>query len=58
MKSTDSSVVFIGQSQVPLHCPLEGAPLWALHPRVFLPLDAENQTVTCPYCSTVYQFKS
>jgi len=41
---------------LPLHCPLPGAPLWSRHPRVFLDV-AKTGTILCPYCGTrfVYQ---
>lgn len=42
---------------LPLHCPLPGAPLWARHPRVFLDvLKNAKGEATCPYCGTVYRF--
>ena len=40
---------------LPLHCPRPGAPLWAQHPRVFLDVLKEGETV-CPYCSAKYVF--
>lgn len=40
---------------LPLHCPMPNAPLWARHPRVFLdPL--KSGEATCPYCGTRYVF--
>ena len=41
---------------LPLHCPLPDAPLWARHPRVFLDV-AQSGEVVCPYCSAHYVFK-
>lgn len=41
---------------LPLHCPLPDAPLWARHPRVFLDVLHTSETV-CPYCNTHYIFK-
>jgi uncharacterized Zn-finger protein len=40
---------------LPLHCPQPDAPLWARHPRVFLDVVKEGESV-CPYCSTRYVF--
>ncbi|RMH44935.1 MAG: zinc-finger domain-containing protein [Gammaproteobacteria bacterium] len=48
--------VEIGPDALPLHCPGDNAPLWAMHPRVYLPL--ENGRATCPYCGTTYRLKS
>jgi len=42
-------------ADLPLHCPMPSMSLWNSHPRVFLPIeDAENNTIRCPYCGTVY----
>lgn len=42
---------------LPLHCPLPGAPLWARHPRVFLDVLKNSQgEAVCPYCGTKYRF--
>lgn len=41
---------------LPLHCPRPGAPLWSLHPRVFLDVAKEHE-VLCPYCGTKYVYK-
>jgi uncharacterized Zn-finger protein len=41
---------------LPLHCPMPDAPLWARHPRVFLDV-VHTGEVTCPYCSAHYVFK-
>jgi uncharacterized Zn-finger protein len=49
-------VVEITTEALPLHCPGDQAPLWAMHPRVYLPLD-ENNSARCPYCGTQYRLK-
>lgn len=38
---------------LPLHCPMPDAPLWARHPRVFLDV-AKTGDVKCPYCGAHY----
>ncbi|WP_263771148.1 zinc-finger domain-containing protein [Propionivibrio soli] len=48
--------VEITAKDLPLHCPMPDAPLWARHPRVFL-IVAPDGEVVCPYCSTRYVFK-
>ncbi len=40
-------------ADLPLSCPRPGAPLWSLHPRVYLPIH-ETGMERCPYCSAVY----
>ncbi|HXI37685.1 MAG TPA: zinc-finger domain-containing protein, partial [Burkholderiales bacterium] len=41
---------------LPLHCPMPGAPLWSRHPRVFLDVPHAREAL-CPYCGTKYVFK-
>jgi len=48
--------VDVTERQLPLHCPLPGAPLWARHPRVFLDVAREGEA-RCPYCGTLYVYK-
>ena len=43
-------------NDLPLHCPMPDAPLWARHPRVFLDVTHTGEVV-CPYCSAHYVFK-
>jgi uncharacterized Zn-finger protein len=51
-----SRVVEVIEKDLPLHCPLPGAPLWSRHPRVFLDV-AKEREVLCPYCGTKYVYK-
>ena len=51
-----SRVVEVTEKDLPLHCPLAGAPLWSRHPRVFLDV-AKEREVLCPYCGTKYVYK-
>ena len=48
--------VDVTEQDLPLHCPMADAPLWARHPRVFLDVAKEGE-VLCPYCSTRYVYK-
>ena len=41
---------------LPLSCPPKDQALWDMHPRVYLPIEAEGQVV-CPYCSAHYVLK-
>ena len=47
----------VGAENLPLTCPPKGATGWNLHPRVFLPLSAENPELACPYCGAKYRLK-
>ncbi|WP_374338419.1 zinc-finger domain-containing protein [Methyloversatilis sp.] len=57
---TDSSrdrarEIEVSAKDLPLHCPLPDAPLWARHPRVFLDVSKTGQAA-CPYCGTRYSY--
>ena len=56
MKPSEPRQVEVSEKQLPLHCPLPGAPLWARHPRVFLNVAAEGES-RCPYCGTLYIYR-
>lgn len=51
-----SRIVEVEAKDLPLHCPMPGAPLWARHPRVFLDV-VKNGEAYCPYCGTKFLFK-
>lgn len=52
--STATKFVEITAQDLPLHCPGDKAPLWSLHPRVFLDISKTGE-VKCPYCGTDYK---
>ena len=55
--STDTArQVDVTEKDLPLHCPMPGAPLWARHPRVFLDVAKTGQAL-CPYCGTKFFYK-
>ena len=51
-----TQLVEVTEKDLPLHCPLAGAPLWARHPRVFLDV-VKEPAAQCPYCGTKYVYK-
>ncbi len=53
---TTKKRVEVTRADLRLSCPMPGAPLWSLHPRVYLPIEVERE-VCCPYCSTTYVLK-
>ena len=56
MTQTDTArEVTVTLADLPLHCPLPGAPLWARHPRVFLDVVDKGEAL-CPYCGTRYRY--
>jgi len=48
--------VYIGAEDLPLFCPGPKAPLWSMHPRVYIEVVKTGKAI-CPYCSTSYQLK-
>ena len=57
MSNSDTSRhVELTAKDLPLHCPMPDAPLWARHPRVFLDVVRQGEAL-CPYCGTKYIFK-
>lgn len=56
MSNDQAREVEVGAKDLPLHCPMPGAPLWARHPRIFLDVAREGES-RCPYCGTLYVYK-
>jgi len=50
----NQSPVIVTAADLPLHCPGSKAPLWSMHPRVFLDI-VDTGSVKCAYCSTEYK---
>jgi uncharacterized Zn-finger protein len=55
-ENTTATPIEITAHDLPLHCPMPDAPLWARHPRVFLDI-THTGDVVCPYCIAHYVFK-
>lgn len=53
----EQQVFVVEKKQLPLSCPLPENEVWALHPRVFLPMENKKET-KCPYCGTTYILKT
>ncbi|MEC5396622.1 zinc-finger domain-containing protein [Uliginosibacterium sp. H1] len=50
-----AQVIEVSAKDLPLHCPMPDAPLWARHPRVFLDV-LDTGEASCPYCGARYKF--
>ncbi|AEE68542.1 Uncharacterized protein conserved in bacteria [Bordetella pertussis] len=46
----------VGAEDLPVYCPGPKAPLWSMHPRVFLDVTHTGQA-SCPYCGAAYRLK-
>ena len=56
MNTDTARLVEVREKDLPLHCPVPGAPLWSRHPRVFLDVVKQGQAL-CPYCGTKFVYK-
>ena len=56
MNNDNARLVELTEKDLPLHCPMPEAPLWARHPRVFLDVVKEGKAL-CPYSGTKYLYK-
>ena len=57
-KPQQNNIIKIHKTNLPLKCPSKQLAVqnWSYHPTVFLDIeDSKNNTIICPYCSTVYQ---
>jgi uncharacterized Zn-finger protein len=53
-----SEPIEVSRKDLPLSCPLPDAPVWNMHPRVYLPIEDEpTGEVVCPYCGARYRLK-
>lgn len=55
-RSSTEDVIYLEAGDLPLYCPGPKAPLWSMHPRVYIEAVKTGQAI-CPYCSTRYQLK-
>jgi uncharacterized Zn-finger protein len=54
--SEPKQVVEVDTEDLPVYCPGPKAPLWSMHPRVFLDISHTGRT-QCPYCGAEYRLK-
>ncbi|MGB3288504.1 MAG: zinc-finger domain-containing protein [Burkholderiaceae bacterium] len=48
--------IFIEASDLPLYCPGPKAPLWSMHPRIYIEVVKTGKAI-CQYCGASYQLK-
>ncbi len=56
-KSSPVGAIEVDGADLPLFCPMPNAPLWSMHPRVFLDV-ARTGAASCPYCGAQYRLKA
>jgi len=52
-----NETITVQASDLPLFCPGPRAPLWSMHPRVYIDL-SKTGTAICPYCGAHYQLEA
>ncbi|MBK1717896.1 zinc-finger domain-containing protein [Thiocystis violacea] len=54
--TSEMPTIQVTTKDLPLSCPMPGAPVWNMHPRVYLPIEDEaDQESVCPYCGARYR---
>jgi uncharacterized Zn-finger protein len=49
------AAIEVRRADLPLSCPRPKDALWNMHPRVYLPIEAEpSKEAVCPYCGARY----
>jgi len=51
-----NETVYVEAKDLPVYCPGPKAPLWSLHPRVYIEVVRTGGAI-CPYCGTSYKLK-
>ncbi|BCU07366.1 zinc-finger domain-containing protein [Allochromatium tepidum] len=52
----ESPPIEVTRRDLPLCCPRPDAPVWNMHPRVYLPIeDDPHHEAVCPYCGAGYR---
>jgi uncharacterized Zn-finger protein len=54
--ATRNDIIYVEAKDLPVYCPGPKAPLWSMHPRVYIEI-ADTGTAVCPYCSATYKLK-
>lgn len=54
--TTAGDTTFVTADDLPVYCPGPHAPLWSMHPRVYIEVVKSGRSI-CPYCGTAYQLK-
>lgn len=50
-------IITVKADHLPLYCPGPNAPLWSMHPRVYIDLSKTGKAL-CPYCGAHYQLEA
>ena len=50
----EDQTIVVTAADLPLYCPGPRAPLWSMHPRVYIEI-AKRGDAACPYCGAQYK---
>jgi uncharacterized Zn-finger protein len=56
LQANASRAYEVGESDLPLSCPMPQMSLWNSHPRVYLPIE-ETGSAKCPYCGAEFTLR-
>ncbi|MEI2416675.1 zinc-finger domain-containing protein [Orrella sp. JC864] len=54
--ASSKQAIEVGAESLPVYCPGPDAPVWSMHPRVFLDV-TKTGSASCPYCGATYTLK-
>jgi len=49
-------IIYVGAEDLPVYCPGPKAPLWSMHPRIYIEV-VKNQVARCQYCGAQYALR-
>jgi uncharacterized Zn-finger protein len=49
-------IIYVGAEDLPVYCPGPQAPLWSMHPRIYIEV-VKNHIARCQYCGTQYALR-
>ncbi|OWT61756.1 zinc-finger domain-containing protein [Candidimonas nitroreducens] len=52
----EQPTIYVEAKDLPVYCPGPKAPLWSMHPRVYIEVVKTGRAL-CPYCGAAYQLK-
>lgn len=55
-KKAEHELIEVNASDLPVYCPGPNAPLWSMHPRVYIDI-SNTGSAACPYCGANYRLK-
>lgn len=54
--ANESDVILVGADDLPVYCPGPKAPLWSMHPRIYIEV-LKSGIAKCQYCGARYKLR-